>query len=110
MQSVPESDWKVFKKVHPVALDRFCERVLKDVSEILANTSKTPHERYLSVYRLVRDRDKELAQVFNDYRRSTAFWQIAAMHTRGLLTDAEFMQFSAETRDSIIQTAKIFER
>lgn len=110
MQSLPESDWKVFKKMHPVALDRFCRRVLTEVSRLVADGVKEPHERYLSIYKLMRERDKELAQVFNDYRRSTAFWQIAAMYTRGLLTDEEFTQFSAETRDAIIQTAKIFER
>ena len=92
-----------------MALDRFCQRALKEVSQLLAQTANDAYERFNSIHKLTRERDKELGQVFSDYRRSTAFWQIAAMHTRGLLTEEEFMQFSPQTRDSIIRTAKIFE-
>ena len=102
MRSVPESDWKVFTKVSPVAMERFCERVLDEGRNVLADASKSSHERYLALYQLMGRRDKELAQAFHDYRRSTAFWQIAIMYNQRLLTEEEFMQFSPETRNSIL--------
>jgi len=30
-QRIPESDWKVFRKLRGKALERFCERVLSDI-------------------------------------------------------------------------------
>jgi hypothetical protein len=101
MRSVPEHDWKVFKQLHPIALDRFARRVLDETEALLKDNSKSSPDIYLAIYKLIQRRDKEMADVFNDYRRSTAFWQIAMMHSRGLLTEQEFQLFSPETRESI---------
>ena len=30
-RTITEPDWKVFRQLHPVALDRFCQRVLAEV-------------------------------------------------------------------------------
>ena len=76
--------------------------MLDETEALLKNNSKSSHEIYLAIYKLFERRDKEMADIFNDYRRSTAFFQIAMMHSRGLLTEQEFQQFSTETRDSII--------
>ncbi len=107
MRSVPEGDWKVFTKVHPVAMERFCERVLDEARNVLADASKSSHERYLALYQLMGRRDKDLAKAFDDYRRSTAFWQIAIMYNQRLLTEEEFMQFSPETCNSILALQNI---
>ena len=32
---IKESDWKVFRKLREVALERYCERVLKEVRHAL---------------------------------------------------------------------------
>jgi len=96
---IKETDWKVFRQVREVALARFCERVLTEVGSLIAKPGETSHERYLAVYKLIEKRDKELAQAFNDMRRSTALLQIGLMHNRGLLTDEEMTRFSPELRD-----------
>jgi hypothetical protein len=101
MRSIPESDWKIFKQVHPIALDRFAKRVLDEVAALLKDNSKSSPALYLAVYKLIERRDKEMADIFDDYRRSTAFWQIAKMHYRQLITDQEFQQFSPETRNAV---------
>jgi hypothetical protein len=101
MRSVPEQDWKVFKRLHHVALDRFSRQVLDETEAILKDHSKSSPDIYLAIYKLFERRDKEMADIFNDYRRSTAFLQIAMMHSRGLLTEQEFQQFSPETRNAI---------
>ena len=94
----PESDWKGFRQVQALALDRFCQRVLTEVNELAADTGRSSHERYLAVYKLLQHRHNELAAAFDDSRRSTAFVQLARIRAAGLLSDKEFASFSAETR------------
>jgi hypothetical protein len=72
--------------------------VLADVEKISESSEKSFHERYLEVYRLIRERDKELASMFDDVRRSTAIIELLQIRRYGLLTDAEYQEFSEETR------------
>jgi hypothetical protein len=94
-----EADWKRLRRLHPVALHRFCGRVLEEVQQLLADQGKTNHERYLALYRLLQERDEELAGAFNDMRRSRAHLRLLRMHALGLLTEEEVEQFSPETRE-----------
>jgi hypothetical protein len=101
MREIKESDWKFFRQLHAVALERFCERILDENEGLLSDTSRSAHERYLAIYRHFRERDKEVARLFDDFRRSTALWQIAALKGRGLLTDDEFARFSHEAQNLV---------
>jgi hypothetical protein len=96
-----EADWKVFRELQPLALERFCERVLGEVQRLSQDAGKTQHERYLAVYRFIRDSDKDLAFAFNDMRRSTAVRHIACIRNLKLWSEDEFARFSAETRDVV---------
>ena len=100
---LPESDWKTLRKLQPVALDRFCRRVLDECRAVCDNDSKTSHERYLDLYRLLRTRDKELADAFDDMRRSVALLRLVTMYRRDLLTEEEVARFSPETRKLVTQ-------
>jgi hypothetical protein len=70
------------------------------------DASRSHHERYLDVFRLLRDRDEELAHAFNDPRRSRMVWQLAAIHRYGLLEQDEFARFTPQTRETIESFAK----
>lgn len=96
-----ESDWKLFRELRVVALDRFCLRVLSEISRIAEDGDKTGHERYLAVFKRLKERDRELADAFDDPRRSTALRQLVCLRSQALLTEEEFAQFSAETRGSV---------
>jgi hypothetical protein len=96
----PESDWKVFRRLREVALERFCGRVLED-ARIVASKQGSRHERYLEVYRLIDRKDDELARAFNDSRRSNATVQLALIRAHGLLTEEEIAAFTAQTRQSV---------
>jgi hypothetical protein len=96
-RSILEADWKVFRALSLIALDRFCHRVLSEVAEIASDAGKTNHERYLAVYTLIEKRNEELADAFDDHRRSTALLHLARMRWHKLLTDEEMSRFSAET-------------
>lgn len=101
LQAIKESDWKIFRQLRSIALERFCQRVLNEIVSAAADAGKSGHERYLDVFRLIKRRDKELAHAFDDLRRSTALAQIAIIQSHGLFTEEEFSRFSPETRNVV---------
>lgn len=54
------------------------------------------------MYKLIHDRDRELADMFNDVRRSNAFMRILLLRRNGLFTDEEFAGFGDATKSRII--------
>jgi regulator of sigma D len=72
MHDIKESDWKTFKPLREQALERFCQRVLDEVARIGSDQTKSRHERYIAIYQMTRERDKEIEQIFDHLRRSTA--------------------------------------
>ena len=95
---INEADWKLFREVRGRALERFCERVLSEVSRLAAETDQSSHRRYLAVFELLQRQDERLGDTFNNPRRSTALLQLMHMRSQDLLTEDEFARFSDETR------------
>jgi hypothetical protein len=98
-----EPDWKRLRSLKPLALDRFCARVLAECTAVAQDESLSPHERYLQLYDLIRERDRTLGAAFDDLRRSTAIDQLAQMHRLELLSEEEFQRFSEGTREQVLQ-------
>ena len=96
-----ESDYKVFRKLRVSALERYCGRVLKDVERLVHNDKPTYRERYLDLWKLLRNRDKTIATAFDGPRHSQAFVQLVNIDAENLLTEDELNQFSDELRDRI---------
>jgi hypothetical protein len=103
---VPESDWKLFREIRGMALDRFCRRVLEEVDVLRLDASRSHHERYLALFRLLQNRDEQLAYAFNDPRRSRMIAQLAAIHAYGLLEAGELAGFTARTRATVESLGK----
>ncbi|MDH3437293.1 MAG: hypothetical protein OEN48_09935, partial [Betaproteobacteria bacterium] len=87
-----------FRKVRDVALERFCERVIGELSQAASDGGNTFHRRYLMIYELVQERDDEIARAFNNPRRSSALLQLAQLVSLGLLTDDELRSFTPRTQ------------
>ena len=104
---IAEADWKVFKKVRAEARDRFSRRVLAECEDISRDETKTAHERYVTLYRHVRGRDKEMARIFDDFQRSTALLQLMLMYKHDLLTQEEIEAFSEEVQRSLEDTGVV---
>jgi hypothetical protein len=104
---IPESDWRRFKEVHAKLLERYCSRILEEVAAASQSAEGNAHERYLKVYKLIKERDKQIANTFNDFRRSTAVMQLGIMRRMKLLTDEELSLFSEQTRTRIEGIAAI---
>ena len=103
----PERDWKRLRALQPVALDRYCTRVLEESAAIIGH-SESPHERYLRLYRLLQERDATMAAAFDDLRRSTATRRLASLVGLDLLTEDELSEFSPSVRDTASGLSKLF--
>ncbi len=101
MRQIKESDWKLFRQVHSEALERFCKQILLEIERINADRTKGFHEKYLDIWKVLKRRDKEMAQTFDDIRRSTAWTRLASMRGLGSLTEDEFLRFSQEAREVV---------
>jgi hypothetical protein len=109
-RDVKESDWKVFKRVREAALERFCGRVLDEIARINSDNTKSKHERYLAIYRLVHERDKEINRIFDYLRRSTAVTQLGSFRSHDLVTEQELRQFSPELVKLVEDIHEIYTR
>lgn len=98
---INESDWKVFKKLKPLALDRYCKRVLNEVDEIINDDNVDLHERYSKMYEVVRERDKRMAQIFDHFSRSGALFDLLIYCRENLISEDEFSMLSEESQERI---------
>lgn len=95
---ISESDWRHFKNVHRVLLDRYSARVLADLTAMVSTNEGTAHERYLRIYEWIQLKNEDMARAFDDFRRSTAIMQLGILRRMGLLTDEELSAFSPQTQ------------
>lgn len=107
MADIPERDWRVFRDLRVLALERFCERTLREIGDIGSAGGMSWHQRYLDVFGLLNRRDDELARAFNGPSRSRAIFQLAAIHSHGLLTQQEFDRLTEETRERLETLSKM---
>ncbi len=99
--SIPESDWKKFRRLREVALERFCDRTLQEIAKLAADASSGLHQRYLKIYTLMQRRDREMGRAFDDPRRSWALQQLSVMYALGLLEVGELDAFTDKTREVV---------
>lgn len=104
--SILESDWKKFKELRKIALDRFCQGVLTDANTITEHDALSSHARYVMLYRLMRDRDKDIVRVFDAYSRSKALMALRLMVRHNLLTDAELSVLSEAALEEIANVVR----
>lgn len=91
-----EKDWKVISKLHETLLEEFSARLNREVGEVLRRTNVTENEKRHLIYRLVRDRDRDVADCFNDWRRSTLPITALMLRKHGLLKEQHLQQLSPE--------------
>ncbi len=106
--SFPEQDWRVLRALHVTALERYCTRVLDECVALIRDTDMSAHDRYLRLFRLLRERDDGLTAAFDDLRRSTALMRLVATINLDVVTDKELEQFTPSTRETITGLSEIF--
>lgn len=102
-QNFPESDWKTLSRLKSLALDRLCQRILHGAKQIITRAKDGKyHDAYLALYRYVHKEDQIVGNCFNDWRRSQALYLLVNWRSENLLTEEEFAEFSAETRNTVM--------
>ena len=96
-----ESEQRKFKKLKELCLERFCDGVLREAELICKSDEKTAHGRYGDLYKLIKDKDKDLANAFDGLSRSKAFTQLMLMYRMGLVEEKQLDEFEDETKNSI---------
>ncbi len=105
---IKESDWKLLRRLTPVALERFCRSALAEINRVTSDSGEGYHERFLEVFYLVNKLNDELGRAFDDHRRSNARQKLTVIMQGQLLTAEEFSRFSPETREAVNVLLKIF--
>jgi hypothetical protein len=98
---IKETDWKLLRRLHEVALERFCQRVVEEVNALTTDRAGDYHECFLKLFTLINKRNKALARTFDDLRRSNALILLTNIMEASLLSAEEFSQFGPETRDAV---------
>jgi hypothetical protein len=104
---IAECDWKVFKELHAIAMDRFFEETVKQMQPLLWTKNKTAQERFWAALDYATERRKLAARLFDDPRRSAAIMMAAALYAREIMTEEELSRFGPETREKIRTIADI---
>lgn len=99
--SISESDWKKYKKLKEIALDRFCQGVLADAKTIAQHGALSAHARYGMLYGIIHDRNRDMARMFDGLARSSALFKLTLMVSHNLLTEAELSILSEDALKSL---------
>jgi len=97
---IPEADWKRWRTLREIALERYCEKILSGLSKFQSGKD-TPHQRYLKLWKYIRKHDRVLAVVFDNPRRSSAYTQMHEALTAGIITIDELKTMGEETQQLI---------
>jgi|SRR5882724_5428703 len=100
MREIAEADWKIWRRLSKMALDRYCQKVLNEAAEY-ANGASSGHQRYLDLYSYIQKCDETIGSVFNNPRRSTAFFSITNARRQNLISREELNEFSDDTKLAI---------
>ena len=97
---IPERDWKRWRTLREVALQRYCTKILEGLTKFQSGKD-TAHERYLKLWKYIRKHDRIIGVVFDNPRRSVAYMQMHAALSEGLITRDELQEMSDQTQQLI---------
>jgi len=98
MRTIPERDWKVLRAMKPRVLSEACARILNAVESVVQTRDSGNYEAYLALWDLLKKEDASIAVMFDDFKRKTGFFKLAAWRRNGLVLENDLALFSEETR------------
>ena len=101
MRTISEKDWKQMRSMKARVLDGACARILTGVESIVQKRDGRNHEAYLALWDLLHKEDRKIASMFDDFKRSTAFFKLAAWQLHGLVSENDLALFTEETLDAV---------
>ncbi len=101
MSSVPEKDWKLFRKLQNELTAKACELIFIKVEEIAKNREGTEYKSYLDLYDLIQAEDAKIAEMFNNPTRNNILMKLVSLKSYGVFSEQQFQMFSQETQGRI---------
>ena len=101
MSGILEKDWKKIRAMKDEKLNAVCANILDEINQVIRNKEENNHKAYLKIWDIVNTRDKDVADMFNDLKRSNAVYKLALWYKNGYLTEKELNVFSDGTRSII---------
>ena len=95
-----ESDWKIFKQIKQKAFETFCRQALDEFEEVINDSTEHVHDRYLQLYELIQNRDKQMQLLFDDHSRSKAPMQLLMLRSHGLVDEELLGKLSEELHET----------
>jgi hypothetical protein len=94
-----ESDWKVFTELKNKAIEKYCTLVLGESQNVILDQKNNVHNRYLLLYKLLQNRDKQMAILFDGHSRSKARIQLMLIRREGLVDEVLLAKLSDKLRN-----------
>ena len=94
-----ELDWKVFTDIKDKAIEKYCTLALEESKEVISDQKEHVHNRYLLLYKLLQNRNKQMSLLFDGHSRSKAWIQLIAIRNEGLADEALLSKLSDEFRN-----------
>jgi hypothetical protein len=101
MSSVPERDWKLFRRLQEELTAAACELVFIQVGNLAKQRIGKEHQSYLDLYHLIHAEDAKIGEMFNNPTRNNVLFKIAAVKHFGVLSAEQFQNFTTETQDKV---------
>lgn len=102
MFNVPESDWKVLRDLKQELLDAASEEVFKQILALCDTREGRQYKVLRELHKLIGAEERRLAVMFEEMRPATALVKIMNLCKAGLIDEARFERFSAETQERVI--------
>jgi len=101
MRTIPETDWKKLRSLKTRELNDACAHILDAVAQLVQQRDGREHEAYLALWELIRKQDEVIASMFDDFKRSTAFYKLAVWQRQGLVSENDLVLFTEETQVTV---------
>lgn len=101
MSSLTERDWKYLSGIRKELLEELSRRINAEVATAVKRTDLSENEKRREVYRLVQDRDGDIAAAFDDWSRSKMFFVALVWRRLGLLEDRHLEHLTPEGARSL---------
>ena len=98
---IQEKDWKIVRDLQKDTLNTACGRILQRAATLTESRGSESHQNYLKLYKLMRQEDKQISLMFDDFKRSNAIFKLAMWRKNDLLPDEVFNALTEETREHI---------
>ncbi len=106
-RDIAERDWKVFKELHAIAMDRFFEKAVKEMQPLLWAKNKPAQERFWDALTYAAKQRKQAARLFDGSSRSNTSFMAGLIYANQFLTDEEIARFTPELQEQLRSIAVI---